>query len=1102
VPGSTVAEEAASVRAVPRARTEIPRAAPAARASSRRAVEPSSRASLPSSRANGSNITPSLAALAALAALVTVSGGCVGRERVAVAKGPPLGAALPARPTGSRWFLGDLTNLSWAHHDDAGDLVVVSGARIEADASGVVLRAGWADEDLGLGETTLSQRVPAHLGGGFLHASVMGSESTLTRSSEFTGPVAPVAKLATQVRGIRPGLRELVLMAESGVFGLEPRSGAVRPAPFGALADVIALDATRAVRLDLFGRAYVTRDGGATFRDAQLDVGASTRLLATSGSDVWLETAFGRALVEPGGLRVVSEQPYQRWGREYQRPFQLVPKGPLPRQDTWINGWNPNEMSAAGVAARAGVSLSDGTIVAAQRSVVVHFDPGLGKARSVTTSWFPNGLECRATPGPARDEVLYACSFDDGTGFGRYVLRGEGAAPPRVERFFGGGASFVGTLDGGLAYLGDCSDTPTSYQDRGWQDPTARTKVVCVRRASGDWVERRLPLPDDEVVHAWVPTASGEIAALVRPVQPRIPLPRREGSLRPGEPPRRPLFVSEGVRVLRVELPVGLGFSSSSLDGGYGDELVEHRFALHEDGSISGWLGNPDGVGPLAPVAWSSDGALVPRELPDDTRVTAAAGGLGVAIDGLGMLHETRDFGRTWQPAGRSPLPPQSSGLQVGACSQAGCALGGLARLGWGASTVQVTVTEYDVEQGRPRLAVAAGELPVLACAPVGLPTPIPQVKHASSPTTFQTPWGDTVEVLREIEEREAAKKAALPPLSLPPAPPSKTPSSPPPPVVPSSGPVLSTATWVYRPPFDRALLPRRINATNAAELAQRPAATLVVDRAGVVALHLIADKGEALLDDDDLVALPLFERRYASSSLVLSTGARLGRDRVLMLGESRGRLGIESHGVGTQPPPAGLVADRRLFGRRNVAVGHRPGGGLALLVLDGAPARSAGMIALDPLGTSPVGDAQQLAPWSTLTRGDDPACASDEGVRAVLLLESSWLELASDELPGLSTRGPGRYGSERNLTALVRWSAGRVCLDAVRVGAFDTRRGSQVTLVSVWGQARSAGKGAKAVAPKAAAAAEPGVLRTKTLHQPVRCDVVRPKAPTAAKAP
>lgn len=1030
--------------------------------------------------------------------------GCGGRERLGAAKGPPLAAAAPKVAQGSRWFLGDLTGVAWVHHDDQRDLALVSGARIESDPQGLVVRAGWADEDLGLGEPSIGQRIPPHLGGGFLFAAVVGTESTLTRATEHAGVVTPVARLGAQVRGMRASLREVAVMAETGVFGFDPRSGALGPAPFGALADVVALDAERAVRLDLFGRAYVTRDGGATFRDAQLDVGSSTRMLATSGSEVWLETAFGRALVEQGGLRIVSEQPYQRWGRDYQRPFQIVPRGPTPRQDTWLNGWNPAELSPAAVVARGGVPLSDGTIVAAQRSAVVHFDPSQGKPLSITTSWFPNGLDCRATPGPELDQVLYACSFDDGNGYGRYVLRSDGAKPPRVERFFGGGSSFVATLEGGLAYLGDCSDEMKSY-DRGWQEPAPRTKVVCVRARGGEWAERSLPLPDDELVLAWAPSPSGEIAALVRPVEARMPLPKQLGSLRPGEAPRRPTFVSEGVRVVRAELPAGLDrsfdFGRGMGEGGYGEDLVDHRFALHEDGSVSGWLDLRNGEGPLSPMAWSSAGVLTERDLPDDARAVATSGARALVVDGDGVLHETSDFGRTWRAAGRSPLPPQSS-LYASTCSPAGCALGGLARLGWGPSTLPVTVTEYDVDRGRPRVPTAGGELPALSCAPSGLPTPIPRKKHASSPTTLQTPWGESIEVFREIEEREAAKKAALPmPPSagkqLAPAP-SAAPTAAP------SGPVLSTATWHYRPPFDRALLPRRINATNASELQQRPAATLVVDRSGGVALHLIGDKGEVVLDDDDVVTLPLFERRYASSSAALSTGARLARDRVLMLGESRGRLGLESHGQGSQPPPAGLVADRRLFGKRNVAVGHRAGGGLAMLVLDGPPARSAGMIALDALGTSPAGDAVRLAPWSTLTRGDDPACAGDDGVRAVLLLESAaWLGLASDELPGLSSQGPGRFGHERDMVALVRWSASRVCLDALRVGAYDAHRGGQVTLVSVWAPAASKGakKGAGVANEGAAGAASkpPGaVLRTRSLLQPLRCDLVRP----AARAP
>lgn len=65
------------------------------------------------------------------------------------------------------------------------------------------------------------------------------------------------------------------------------------------------------------------------------------------------------------------------------------------------------------------------------------------------------------------------------------------------------------------------------------------------------------------------------------------------------------------------------------------------------------------------------------------------------------------------------------------------------------------------------------------------------------------------------------------------------------------------------------------------------------------------------------------------------------------------------------------------------------------------------------------------LAPWNTAVAATDPACAGDAGYHASIVVSQSWLDLGSD---GLASRDQG-------MTAAVRWSPERVCVEAVEVG-------------------------------------------------------------------
>jgi hypothetical protein len=102
--------------------------------------------------------------------------------------------------------------------------------------------------------------------------------------------------------------------------------------------------------------------------------------------------------------------------------------------------------------------------------------------------------------------------------------------------------------------------------------------------------------------------------------------------------------------------------------------------------------------------------------------------------------------------------------------------------------------------------------------------------------------------------------------------------------------------------------------------------------------------------------------------------------------------------------------------------------GALAILrTPSGAQPPSAGDPALLlPLGSGPL---VALAPWSTLTSADDPACRGDlSGYRAVVQLAEPWLHVRGARLPPEGTL------TGAAMLARVRWGASRVCLEAVEV--------------------------------------------------------------------
>lgn len=1048
-------------------------------------------------------------------ALVLAAAGC--SAPAAAPPAGPRGAGQP--PAGAaegnpRFFQVVPDEAFWVTHDAARDRVISTGARLELSPSGEVLAAAWEGDKAHNGDILLGGLALApHLGGGYL----FWTQSRVFRSADFTGPLAPVGlgcadAADTVIRGVRNGLRGAVIATDAGPRELLPGADVATPFPDPGMTDFAALDASRAVRIDALGRTAWTIDGGKTWSDATQITGLGVRNLGVSPDELWFETYNGRAvLAKDGTLTEPSGNQYRYV--DYARPFQMVIRGTRADRDDQF-WWGYREMQPLQAAMASGARLPDGSALGVVRGAVTRVDLATGRVLDIHTDWLPNGIDCQ--PLPMDGEILFACAWDDYQA-GGYVLRSRGAEPPRVERLFTDDGAFVTDDAGGLGYTGSCKAEqrfvdPDRYYGRygryGYDEGNEKLDVdpvFCVRRGPDDWVERRLALDADTSLLAWIPRKDGTAVALVRGSGRGEALPdAARGSQRETE--------QNGVRVLRVFrqaegwywLPQQV--RSYYRRGGGSQSLLDHRYRVLDDGTVVGWLGSTESVddsyrysryGSQSPPRYAGaalrpDGRTEVFALPAEPQAMAATGPWGVLTTREGALFETLDRGRTWRPAGSTPLLP---GTMTGVCSALGCAFATGARVGWGEPPASPRI---DAE---PRAEPPAGKLfvPALACEPQGAPraeqstlSPAAATLGSQAKLVLQTQFGATLELIRETPDAVSSASAYAYPHHgyPPPAPaPAATASA-----APSARPAAKAApvrthTLVFRPPLDPVAPIVRHNATNAAISGYRgrsQALTLLGPGADV-SYMFFADQNEALVDRNDIVTVPPFETRryYYYNNQASSTGLRTANDRALLLGDYRSRSAwssLEEHGAAPQKPPFYFAYDRDANRRRVATMGRRDDGAVGVIVIDGAAPDTAAVAEFDRVAST-LGPLRRLAPWSSLLTADDPACGADRtAYRALVTIDPSVVfSLDPAKLPGVELAKQGLL--------LVRWGEERVCLEAVDLAVTDPRRRTESAtgenLVIRWAPA---GKGAAAPPGEAA-----GALRSLELTQPLACSLSRP---------
>lgn len=406
---------------------------------------------------------------------------------------------------------------------------VILGARMIVDG-GIVVRGARDGERL-----RGFRSLPARLRGGFL----FWSDDRVYWSAEFLGPLEPVVDV-TGPSGVRPWIDSILVRSRAGFLAVDPKSLAVRRASMPGVADAMAIDARRAARLDAFGRASYTLDGGAHWTDVLRTQGS--RILAIQDSDpneltLVVERDDDLVLGLSGDLTRHVEPPASAGAETW-------PSSPFLDHALYPASARVLPNAAVGYAMALGGILPGGRMllggpggvrVLSTRTglVVAEADPFLPDGRFSDCDALTLGTPPRpflACSGAASSAVL---SFDKS--FTRPSLEATFPDPssfimgPHDRLAFGGRcglypprATDLGpTLGSHAAPQGETRDPAEDRDDAGPKDqgavdlPPDDDEHVCLRLRDGSFIERRVEGPDARDLFRWIPGDDGQVTALV-----------------------------------------------------------------------------------------------------------------------------------------------------------------------------------------------------------------------------------------------------------------------------------------------------------------------------------------------------------------------------------------------------------------------------------------------------------------------------------------------------------------------------------------------------------------------------------------------------------
>lgn len=212
--------------------------------------------------------------------LLAVGGGAVAAACAPHADGPKPAVAAHAPPEVSdgpvyRFVMTPPYGLSAVRVDADHVAGYLGGERILMSRDGSVERAPGVGMSGG--------PVPEHLGGGF----VFWSSDAVYRARTFTGALEPFARINGNAIGVEYGPSSVLVFTEEApphAYALEP-GRPVPVSPHGVL-EIAAADAERALAFDAAGRSLATIDGGRSWQDVGAKLGESPSEIRREGSDV------------------------------------------------------------------------------------------------------------------------------------------------------------------------------------------------------------------------------------------------------------------------------------------------------------------------------------------------------------------------------------------------------------------------------------------------------------------------------------------------------------------------------------------------------------------------------------------------------------------------------------------------------------------------------------------------------------------------------------------------------------------------------------------------------------------------------------------------
>lgn len=989
------------------------------------------------------------------------------RAAVAALAAPGASAA-----PGSSFVIGDPDGLP------AGTAAVLDASSYGALIEGVRVVVRGAEPHLCAdpldGHIASFERVPAWLGGGFLFRA----RSALYAAATFDGPLRALRGFAESVSAVSFGPRgALVRTADGQRVMLDLATGASLQLPLPGLVDLAALPDGRVAALVEGARLFLGTDHGAHWSEATASLAGAPAAIFSQGGSIWVrdELTRGYELDPSGVLREVDAVPSPA-------PLRIRPADPA---------WTSSDAPLV-AAVRRGVPLGDGGALVVAAGDVVRVDLRTGAARVLSAGRLPAEDECTALR--AGDDVIAVCL---NVGHPSSVFAHLAGESPQLERVFPVDGPFTAADDGALVLAASC-------------DGALSKVAACARDLRGQWTEHRLPeaadagapdagAPPIDPDHVrWIPREGGPPLAIPDARTPAVFDPAR-GTLTPLHDLPKTAALDDVVRALAA---VGRG-------------SVDRSCSAQESGALRVWLGE----GRVAQVALDGRVTRSPFHYP----YAVAEGRFALAARDAGRLFQTTDHGETWTEVAGLALRRRGRMVSPNHCSPVGCDLGGWLRLGW-EPTPPVPRPESKPVEPPPVARAPRPPLRELVCSPLGAERPA-VVRRVVSDEEFGF-GARRVPMLTSPEQRYLRRPVSRGQVhpgygrSAVDGAPSQRALvhgwaalfTPPPDLhAPLSGitvlgPNRSAESFRreidFLEPFDpegplrhasfslRDLAPAaRAFATPLGQLYASdgpeiegfvPILPADPSAPSGLVFDLPAEPGQLVLtlSAGASTRLTVAGARVDGTSVIIAGAAELPGGELVLLGlgtdGSEEILSAGPQGVTLlHPVPTFRESNTAPPNPDALAVG--PAGALGILrTPSGAePPTAADPALLFPVGRGPV---IQLAPWSTLTAADDPACRADPaGWRAIVQPLSPWLRVRA--------AAPSRSAPTAAMLARVRWSAARVCLEAVEVpeGTHAMRAGEEIETAVV---ARFAGK---------AGAGRIGVGPGMEVRQALRCALAAP---------